>query len=430
MNNKIFANKSLESITQDEWKIILKNGAYRGRRINRLLNAFEGAPLKDLTYSNHDDRVSFKGKFAVDLNQIKKCKSTWTFSRFTYLFKKHVLWKDQAEFENNINHLAEAIYTQLHLTIEERIHNLKNSKNVSVNEVNEFLDGNAHEISQLAFRNPKKWMKFSKQIRNRLPSQDQELNDRLDQLDKIIIKHLGLDKSYIQGISKALKDSLPTEVIDIILRIRLGAYVDDVCVDIRTLISDYGLEETKILIPFLKHIDLSGMIDDYAPYIPEILLDAENAKSLILREIDDIGELVNLLPFPEKLEKLSCSMINCRLISKEELIKMETLVNLKHLILELNSFKLNYPPLHLIFKLDKLEKVRIPYGESNGQNFLSYMKKYTKKFIKKILDKEDYHREGIDQYYHDIVHFQFDIIRQLEENIKKAEELINDQTSS
>jgi hypothetical protein len=227
MTTQIYANRTLDSITQAEWVTILKVGAFRGKKINRLASSLTSAQFTDLVYKPKKHRVSCytKSSFKVNLENIKKCKTTWTIARLIHWIKQYIFCVDQTDFNAKIDHLAEGIYSKLHpsLSTEQKIVQMRNLHFITADDLNAFLDDQATEISTFAIKNSSKWIEFSARMRKILEdSQDNtQIMDRLNRLDEHIIKFLGIETHYYAPYTYSdvdhIIDAIPHDVWNIII---------------------------------------------------------------------------------------------------------------------------------------------------------------------------------------------------------------------
>lgn len=244
MTDKILRRKSLEEISPDEWKIILKHGAFRGYRINRLAKALQAGKFEDLIFTSNQGRVRIStvnfNFFPVNLHIIKTCRSTWSLSRISYWVKKNIFFQDQTALDTRLDFLATSIYRKIHLDclpIEIEIERLKSCSVISSDQLNDFLDKNGSEIAEWGIKNGDEWLKFTVIMRGLLdPNEYNQLTiERLDKLDGIITKFLGIEDHYVAPFFSNESSNLTSLPMDILNQITSRVSADDLKSSVRQM---------------------------------------------------------------------------------------------------------------------------------------------------------------------------------------------------
>lgn len=184
---KIFASRDLKSITQDEWKTIVQHGVFRGYKIYRLAQAFDGPGFNPLLFTPDKNEISLNG-IKINLKKAKRCKSKWSFARLLYIVKEALGCGE--EIKDQTNALAEGIYKTVqdyynsHLFFRDEMMALGASSDA----LNAFLDTNASRTAQYAVKYPQEWLVITQHMRNRLEAtqDNDQIARRLTQLDAII----------------------------------------------------------------------------------------------------------------------------------------------------------------------------------------------------------------------------------------------------
>lgn len=369
---KIYQNRNIESITKDEWKHILKKGAFRGHKINKIANDLKSSSFDDLQFKGN---CVFTKNDILDLNEIKQCKSNVSLSRISHWFK-NVFRKGQSDFESKIDNLANAIYVKVHqedavippgtinedkdsfsvhseeekssepATLIQEMNDLKSRPSLTTDSINDFLDLNARKIASFASKNGEEWLAFSKEIRSHLNEKEdnEQVANRLNQLDAIIARQLGLESHFYSNFTSGAEAQLATlgDVQELILNepfpadpSKIPAYFQQQVKAMRVLfkptdndvlvmgvpaqklaqwinrtycnilhpVFNVDANDLKALIPFVNTINWNSA----CPLsLDETISSANNLRTLNvdLRQINTI-DFIDKLPHPEKLESLN-----------------------------------------------------------------------------------------------------------------------------